>query len=147
MKTSQSVLWAGKYGKFQKINWWIVAVCMCFNMHDRVLCVLTPLFLCCHCRTETKLVQLNTGTVTPSKCEDGVVIFNSVSSVQNPVTWGELDRFMEQGNIYPSLKFIWYYCLSLNKHRLIHKIYALFLHLLPAILVDTGAMIIGKQPR
>jgi fatty acyl-CoA reductase len=92
-------------------------------------------------------MQLKTDTVTPSKCEDGFTIFNSVSSVQNPVTWGELNRIMEQGNIYPSLKFVWYYCVSLNKHRLIHSIYALFLHLLPAILVDTGALITGKQPR
>lgn len=92
-------------------------------------------------------MQLNTDTVTESKCEDGVTIFNNVSSVQNPVTWGELNRFIEQGNIYPSLKFMWYYCVYLNKHRLIYKIYALFLHVLPAVLVDTGAMIIGKQPR
>jgi hypothetical protein len=92
-------------------------------------------------------MQINTDTVTPSKCDDGVTIFNNVSSVQNPVTWGDLVRFTEQGNIYPSLKFKWYFSFSLNKHRIIHKIYALFLHLLPALLIDTGATIIGKKPR
>ena len=122
-------------------------MCLCFNMHDRDFHVQTPLNLCCHCRTETKLKQLSTDTVTPSKCENGVTIFNNVSSVQNPVTWGELDRHMVQGNVYPSLQFLWYYCLAMTKHRLIYKICALFLHLLPAILADTCARIIGKQPR
>jgi fatty acyl-CoA reductase len=92
-------------------------------------------------------MQLNTDTVTPSECEDDITIFNNVSSVQNPVTWGEINTLMEQGNIYPSLKFVWYFCCTLNKHRLIHEIYVLFLHLLPALLVDIGAMITGKKPR
>jgi hypothetical protein len=92
-------------------------------------------------------MQLNTDTITPSEYEDGITIFNNVSSVQNPVTWGKINRLIEEGNIYPSRKFIWYSCCSLNQHRLIHKIYVLFLHLLPALLLDTGAMIIGKQLR
>jgi fatty acyl-CoA reductase len=92
-------------------------------------------------------MQINTDTVTSSKCDDGVAIFNNVSSVQNPVTWEELSSYTEKGNIYPSLKTVWYYCVCLNKHRIIHKIYVIFLHLLPALLIDTGAMIIGKQPR
>ncbi|GFG36350.1 hypothetical protein Cfor_08610, partial [Coptotermes formosanus] len=99
------------------------------------------------CTTATKLARLNTDIVTASKCEDSITIFNYVSSVQNPVTWDEMKRFIEQGNLYPSLKFIWYYCFCYNKHRLLHNIYALFLHTLPAILADIGAMINGKQPR
>jgi hypothetical protein len=99
-------------------------------------------------RAETKLVvQLNTDTVTPRKCGDGVNIFNYVSSVQNPITWDEFKTFSEPVAHYPSFHHQWHYSFSFNKHRLIHKFYAIFLHLLPAIFMDIGAMIIGKQPR
>lgn len=119
-----------------------------FDIPLRIFNVQIQLTLFSLFRTETKLVvQLNTDTVTPSKCGNGVNIFNYVSSVQNPITWGEFKTFCEPVSHYPSFHLQWHYFFSLNKHRLIHNICAIFLHLLPAIFIDIGAMIIGKQPR
>ncbi|XP_021938101.1 fatty acyl-CoA reductase wat-like isoform X2 [Zootermopsis nevadensis] len=93
--------------------------------------------------SENKLPNTDIKT---SKNEDKIPIFNYVSSIQNSITWGEFMRLNEVAIIYPSFKCIWYYCFQLNKHRFIHNIYIIFLHLLPAIFIDTGAKIIGKQP-
>jgi fatty acyl-CoA reductase len=98
----------------------------------------------CFIRSENKLP--NSEVKTTSKNEDRIPIFNYVSSVQNPVTWGEFIKLNEIALNYPLLDSIWYYCLYLNKHRLIHNIYITFLHLLPAVFIDTWARIIGKQP-
>jgi fatty acyl-CoA reductase len=95
-------------------------------------------------RSENKFP--NTDVKATSKNEDRIPIFNYVSSTPNPITWGEFMKLTEVGLNYPPSKCIWYYCFSLNKHRLIHNIYVAFLHLLPAIFMDTGSMIIGKQP-
>ncbi|KAF4530067.1 hypothetical protein B566_EDAN018300, partial [Ephemera danica] len=76
-----------------------------------------------------------------------VPIYNYVSSPQRPITWG---RFMElnykHGVNIPSVRAIWYYTLTLHRSRLVHQIYTLFLHLLPALLVDAVLVVIGRRP-
>jgi fatty acyl-CoA reductase len=83
---------------------------------------------------------------TATKNEGRIPIFNYVSSTQNPIRWGEFMKLNEYAINYPSFMCIWYYFFTLNKHRFIHNIYVIFLHLLPALLADIGAKIIGKQP-
>lgn len=79
--------------------------------------------------------------------EEKIPIYNSVSSCQNPISWG---KFMKLNEIYgfpiPSKKVLWYYMLILNRSLLMHNICAFFFHLIPAIIVDTLARLTGRKP-
>lgn len=46
----------------------------------------------------------------------------------------------------PSVKCISYYNLTLNRYIFVHKIYALFLHIIPALIVDIVIYLIGRKP-
>ncbi|XP_046592784.1 fatty acyl-CoA reductase wat isoform X2 [Neodiprion lecontei] len=77
-----------------------------------------------------------------------MLIYNYVSSVDAPLTWGEYCKSnMEYGKLYPLSNSIWYLSFTTNKHKFIHLLYVLFLHLLPAMLVDTVSICIGQKPR
>jgi hypothetical protein len=78
--------------------------------------------------------------------DDDISILNYVSSTKNHLTWKQFMKYNEVGKKYPSMEIMWYYCLTLNKHRILHNIYVVFLHLLPAIIVDTVARLAGKKP-
>jgi fatty acyl-CoA reductase len=98
-------------------------------------------------RSENKPAQNHSTDIkTTNKNGDRIPIFNYVSSTQNPITWGRFMKLNEFAVNYPSFKCIWYYYFSLNKHKFIHNISVIFLHLLPALFTDIGAKIIGKQP-
>ncbi|KAG6454612.1 fatty acyl-CoA reductase wat [Manduca sexta] len=75
-------------------------------------------------------------------------IFNYVSSVENRITWGD---FMEQNVIkvdkYPFSNAVWFISLSLTKSALLNRICIIFLHLVPAALVDGLAICLGKTPK
>lgn len=74
-------------------------------------------------------------------------IYNSVSSCQNPISWGE---FMKKNEIYafevPSKKVVWYYMLILNRYLFMHNICAILFHLVPAVIIDTAAYLTGRKP-
>ncbi|XP_069357131.1 fatty acyl-CoA reductase wat-like [Maniola hyperantus] len=75
-------------------------------------------------------------------------IFNFVSSVENRITWGDFTMLnMARIDKHPFSNAIWYFSLRLNKSPLMNQICILFLHLLPAALVDGLAMCIGKKPK
>lgn len=78
--------------------------------------------------------------------DDGISIFNFVSSTRNPITWSQYMKYNEVGKEFPSVQVLWYYCLQLNKYRILHNICTVFLHWLPAIIVDTMAKVVGKKP-
>ncbi|KAK2588427.1 hypothetical protein KPH14_004426 [Odynerus spinipes] len=84
-----------------------------------------------------------------NKCTttEEIPIYNSVSSVQKPVTWGD---FMHQNAVngleIPSEKVFWYYMLILNRYKFMHNVCVVFLHLLPAAVIDTLAYLTGKKP-
>lgn len=112
-----------------------------------VMYVYGPMILFCVTRSENNPAQNHyTDIKTTSKNEDRIPIFNYVSSTQNPITWGEFMKMNENSINYPSLKCIWYYFFFLNKHKFIHNIFTIFLQLLPALLADIAAKIMGKQP-
>lgn len=46
----------------------------------------------------------------------------------------------------PSNLAIWYYWFTLNRYLWVHNIYIVFTHLLPAVIVDTVARLLGKKP-
>lgn len=76
-----------------------------------------------------------------------VPIYNYVSTCQNPITWG---RFMYLNKIYgmevASTHVVWYYMLVLNKYKFVHNICVIFLHMIPAIIVDTLLFFSGRKP-
>ncbi|XP_026683329.1 fatty acyl-CoA reductase wat-like isoform X2 [Diaphorina citri] len=77
-----------------------------------------------------------------------IEIYNYVSSTQKPIKWKEFMALNEKAvPEIPSTFAIWAYCFTLNKYKSIHKLYILFLHLLPALIVDTAAKLMGRQPK
>lgn len=51
------------------------------------------------------------------------------------------------GLVFPTEKAIWYYSFRNTKYKLLHYFYVYFMHLLPALLIDTVTLCVGKQPR
>lgn len=79
--------------------------------------------------------------------QNQVPIYNYVSK-DNSITNNKLKVLSEKyGFEFPTGKAIWYYSFRYNKHKIIHFFYVYFLHLLPALLIDTVTLCLGKQPR
>lgn len=77
-----------------------------------------------------------------------IPVYNYCTSPDNALTWGDFTtKTTKYGLMYPTLKSIWYLCYTNNPNRLVHLMYILFLHYLPAVLIDAFAMVIGKKPR
>lgn len=73
-------------------------------------------------------------------------VYNYVSSTQRPITWKEFSKLaLTHGEECPPSQGIWCFCLTLNKYFLIHYLYVIFMHFLPAIIMDGIAMIFGKK--
>jgi alcohol-forming fatty acyl-CoA reductase len=68
-----------------------------------------------------------------------------VSSPEKPITWGDFtDLNYKNGLNVPSIRAIWYYSLTINKYRFLHLFCSLFLHTLPALLVDGVLLLVGR---
>lgn len=52
----------------------------------------------------------------------------------------------EEGLKVPSVTFMWYYFLVLNKVYWIHRVNEIFFHFLPAAIVDSLACLTGRKP-
>lgn len=75
-------------------------------------------------------------------------VYNYSSGSRNPITWEEYMRSCEvYGHEYPPEKCFWYYSLTLTKKRWVYLILRLFLHIWPALLVDSVCSVIGKQKK
>lgn len=82
-----------------------------------------------------------------NKSRSDIPIYNYVST-DNPITYDELKEMSSKyGLETPSIRAVWYYSFRNNKHRIIHLFFVYFCHLLPALLVDTATVCIGRQPR
>lgn len=78
---------------------------------------------------------------------EDIPIYNYVSK-DNPITFDELKYMTAKYGIpLPSKEAIWYYSFRNVKYRLVYILCIYFLHLLPALLIDTFSLCIGKQPR
>ncbi|XP_076687278.1 fatty acyl-CoA reductase wat-like isoform X2 [Andrena cerasifolii] len=79
--------------------------------------------------------------------DERIPIYNSVSSCQNPISWG---TFMKKYEIFglevPSVHSFWYYMLILTRYVILYKMYVFFFHIVPAIIVDTLAYVSGRKP-
>ncbi|KAG7201488.1 hypothetical protein KM043_004247 [Ampulex compressa] len=81
------------------------------------------------------------------KTHSDIPIYNYVSQ-DNPITYDDLKVMSAKHGInMPTSRAIWYYSFRNNKHRIVHLFYVYFLHLLPAFLMDTATLCVGKQPR
>jgi len=78
--------------------------------------------------------------------EEECAVYNFVSSQDNPLTWGEFMTYNARGTAIPSMHCVWVYDFTLNKHYSLHMVYLVFLHLLPALIVDTAMRVMGKKP-
>ncbi|KAF5284905.1 hypothetical protein FQA39_LY16860 [Lamprigera yunnana] len=77
-----------------------------------------------------------------------IPIINYESSNDKPICWG---KFMELSSLYgmdvPSIKSIWYYCLTLQSTIIGYNLTLFFLHILPAAICDFALLCVGKSPR
>ncbi|CAD1478132.1 unnamed protein product, partial [Heterotrigona itama] len=79
--------------------------------------------------------------------ENDIPVYNYVSK-DNPITYDQLKVLSEKyGLQFPTSRAIWYYSFRNNKHKIIHLMYVYLLHLLPALLIDTITLCLGKEPR
>ncbi|CAH2056135.1 unnamed protein product, partial [Iphiclides podalirius] len=75
-------------------------------------------------------------------------IFNYVSSVENPITWGDFMKLnMARIDRHPFSNAVWYISLTLTKSAILNRIYIILLHLVPAALVDGLAVCVGRKPK
>lgn len=111
-----------------------------------------------HCRLDWKK-NIISGLVYRNKKFDSMpneesgkdpIIFNSVSSAQNPITWHDfLDKNQKFGNKVPSTLMIWYHfvvfvqCHFLLGH-LQYNIYKFLLHIVPGAIMDLLAKMSGQ---
>ncbi|XP_075232175.1 fatty acyl-CoA reductase wat-like isoform X2 [Lycorma delicatula] len=97
-------------------------------------------------RTANRAIE-DTNQNEPSKDgDDGLQVYNYVSSVEKPIRWGEFMCFAKaHGKEAPPNQAIWCYSMTLSTSWIFYKILVLFLHFLPAIIVDAFASLIGKR--
>lgn len=68
---------------------------------------------------------------------EDIPIYNYVSSVENPLSWGEFTQLViKNGFDYPFSNAIYYLSFHMNRTAFMNRIYMLFLHILPALLID-----------
>ncbi|KAM3955475.1 fatty acyl-CoA reductase wat, partial [Aphomia sociella] len=74
-------------------------------------------------------------------------VYNYVSSEQKPLTW---EKFMKYNEIHgfdvPATVAVYYYLFHITPSRFVFTLYAIFLHWIPAYIVDGIAIMIGKKP-
>ncbi|CAH0404438.1 unnamed protein product [Chilo suppressalis] len=75
-------------------------------------------------------------------------IFNYVSSVENRITWGDfMAQNMARIDRHPFSNAVWYISLTLTKSAFVNNLNKIFLHLMPAALVDGVAICLGRKPK
>ncbi|XP_046419390.1 fatty acyl-CoA reductase wat-like isoform X1 [Neodiprion fabricii] len=80
-------------------------------------------------------------------CKD-VPVYNYVSGNENPITWRNFnDKATDARLTHPSDKAIYYPYGFTTTSKLLYSILHIFLHLLPALIIDFILRLKGKQPR
>ncbi|XP_050664686.1 fatty acyl-CoA reductase wat-like [Leptidea sinapis] len=75
-------------------------------------------------------------------------IFNFVSSVENRMTWGDFfNQNMKRVDRQPVSNAVWYISLTLTKSALINRINMIFLHFIPAVILDFLSLCVGRKPQ
>lgn len=58
-----------------------------------------------------------------------------------------MDRFYHYGKEVPPSRSIWSYSLRLTRSSTLYFVYKLFLHFLPALIVDSAMIVARAKPR
>ncbi|XP_008549791.1 fatty acyl-CoA reductase wat [Microplitis demolitor] len=84
----------------------------------------------------------------PDKRGENMLIYNYISTVENPITWGfYIDNCLTYGRDFPLKQSVWYLTMSTYQNKTINFFANIILHLLPALLVDIVAVCTGHKPR
>ncbi|XP_021936348.1 fatty acyl-CoA reductase wat-like [Zootermopsis nevadensis] len=77
-----------------------------------------------------------------------IPVYNYVSSCENPITWGDfINKNIKHSWQVPFDNAVWMVNLTLIHVHVLYKLYALLIHLLPALVGDTALLAIGQKPR
>lgn len=77
-----------------------------------------------------------------------MLIYNVVASVDAPLTWQDYNKWTYPYVAhYPPSSILWYPTLTMTKYKPLYKFFSIFLHLVPAILIDTALICVGQKPR
>lgn len=77
-----------------------------------------------------------------------MLIYNFVSSVDAPLTWGNFGQTnLKWIKEYPLSQSIWYFTCTMIKNKMLYLVSIFFAHLLPALLFDIGTLCTGHKPR
>lgn len=77
-----------------------------------------------------------------------IPVYNFCTAPSNQLTWGDFTiKTTKYGLMYPTLKSIWYLCYANNPNKFMHLASILFLHYLPALIIDAFNICFGKRPR
>lgn len=75
-------------------------------------------------------------------------VYNYVASPQNPITWKDYCEYgIEHGRKMPMMKSIWYYRFTMTSSRFLVNILTFLYHTLPALLIDTGLVVMQRKPK
>lgn len=75
-------------------------------------------------------------------------VFNYVASPQKPITWSEYCNLgIEHGQKMPMMKSIWYWRFTMTNSAFLVSILTFLYHTLPALIADTGLVIMGRKPK
>lgn len=75
-------------------------------------------------------------------------VYNYVTSIDNPITWRNyMDYGVLHGQNMPMMKAIWYYRFTITNSRFVATILTFLYHILPALAIDTGLVIMGRKPK
>ncbi|XP_014613888.1 PREDICTED: putative fatty acyl-CoA reductase CG8306 [Polistes canadensis] len=98
-------------------------------------------------RSMPQNIPISNGINKSKPVEQEISVYNLVSSVQNRISLFDLaEKIKNNGVLYPSERVLWYYSLSLNRNYYVNFIWTIFLHWIPAVILDSLAYLSGKKP-
>ncbi|XP_039282880.1 fatty acyl-CoA reductase wat [Nilaparvata lugens] len=86
-----------------------------------------------------------TSQLIKSGAQEEIPVYNFVSS---RLTWGDfLKYYLKHGIDVPSVKAVYYYTMTVTTNRLFYLLMVLFLHLIPAVIVDGILIATAHKPQ
>lgn len=75
-------------------------------------------------------------------------VYNYVTSERNPITWETYCNVaVKHGSRIPLEKSIWFYTLTFSTSWFMVKFLTFFYHIIPAMLMDSGLLLLGKKTK
>lgn len=74
-------------------------------------------------------------------------VYNCVSGIQNPITWGKfVEECLGHWRTHPLSGALWFPGGGVCSSWILNKFYCILLHRVPAYLLDSVAFLAGKKP-